>query len=87
MVYNDLENGRYRLAVSISDDEGASWKWTKYLEDDKNGGFSYPTIIQTKDGMVHVSYSYSMNKKETIKHAAFSETWIKENSPGIKNAE
>ncbi|MDP4284150.1 MAG: exo-alpha-sialidase [Bacteroidota bacterium] len=87
MVYNDLENGRYRLAVSLSDDEGASWKWTKYLENNKEGGFAYPTVIQTKDGLIHVSYSYSMDRKETIKHAALSESWIKENSLGITNAE
>ena len=34
MAYNDLEQGRYRLAVSISEDEGATWPWTRHLEED-----------------------------------------------------
>ena len=34
LVYNDLEQGRYSLAVSISEDEGATWPWTRHLERD-----------------------------------------------------
>ena len=34
MVYNDLEQGRYSLAVSLSKDEGATWPWTRHLERD-----------------------------------------------------
>jgi predicted glycoside hydrolase/deacetylase ChbG (UPF0249 family)/predicted neuraminidase len=87
MVYNDLEDGRYRLAVSLSDDEGETWKWTTYLENNKEGGFAYPTAIQTKDGLIHVSYSSHLKTDKTIKHAVFSAEWIKENSVGITNAE
>lgn len=32
LVYNDLESGRYSLAVSLSEDEGATWPWTRHLE-------------------------------------------------------
>ena len=35
LVYNDLEQGRYSLAVSISEDEGATWPWTRHLERDQ----------------------------------------------------
>jgi len=80
MAYNDLEEDRYRLAVSLSDDEGRTWKWTRYLEE-KNmgeGSFSYPTIIQGRDGLIHVTYSWSVKQHETIMHSAFSEEWIKE---------
>ena len=87
MVYNDLENGRYRLAVSLSDDEGETWKWTKYLENEKEGGFSYPTVIETKDGFIHVSYSWSVQKDKTIRHVVFSAAWVKENPVGMTNAE
>ena len=34
LVYNDLEQGRYSLAVSLSEDEGATWPWTRHLERD-----------------------------------------------------
>ncbi len=78
LVYNDLEDGRYRLAVSLSDNEGQSWKFKKYLENDetRKGGFAYPNAIQTKDGMIHVSYSYSVDGNKTIRHARFAESWL-----------
>ncbi|MCK5820541.1 MAG: exo-alpha-sialidase [Bacteroidales bacterium] len=80
IVYNDIEDGRYSLAVSLSDDEGETWKWTRHLEkmENKKGSFSYPSLIQTKDGVIHVSYSFSLSENKTIKHVAFSGDWIKE---------
>ena len=32
LVYNDTARGRHSLAISVSDDEGASWKWTRHIE-------------------------------------------------------
>ncbi|MEN8227600.1 MAG: exo-alpha-sialidase [Bacteroidota bacterium] len=89
LAYNDLEDGRYSLAVSISEDEGKTWKYTRHIEldqADKNIDqrikSSYPSIIQGKDGMIHVIYSYHMYYKipdpETIKYVRFAERWIKE---------
>jgi len=80
MVYNDLESDRYSVAVSLSDDEGKTWKWTKRLErdDSKKGSFSYPSVIQTKDGLIHASYSYRIGEdKKTIKVVTFSSEWVK----------
>ncbi len=65
LVSNDLESGRYRLAVALSEDEGATWPWTRYLERDGDGGdsrakgeYHYPSIIQAADGTLHATYSY-----------------------------
>jgi predicted neuraminidase len=65
MIYNDLEQGRYRLAVSLSEDEGESWPITRHLEGDspaadpqQRGEYHYPSIIQAKDGTLHATYSY-----------------------------
>ena len=80
MVYNDIESDRYSVAVSLSDDEGQTWKWTKRLErdDTKKGSFSYPSVIQTKDGLIHVSYSYRIDQdKKTIKVVTFNADWVK----------
>jgi len=33
LVYNDTEDGRNQLAVSLSDDEGRTWPHTRYLEE------------------------------------------------------
>ena len=89
MVNNDLENGRNRLAVSLSDDEGKSWKWNRYLEYEPkgNGSFSYPTAIQSKDGRVHVTYSHHTSGGRSIKHVSFMPEWVKEHSVGETNAE
>jgi predicted neuraminidase len=82
IVYNDLERGRNSLAVSMSDDEGASWKWTRHLEQATEGQYHYPSVIQSQDGAVHVTYSYFVpqgpDKKQgkAIKHARFTPDWV-----------
>lgn len=75
MTYNDRENSRDRLAVSISTDEGETWKWTRHLEDQPGGRFDYPSLIQAKDGTLHVTYSYAV---QTIKHVRFNEEWVQQ---------
>ncbi len=75
MVYNDKEESpRDRLAISLSDDEGKTWKYTRHIENSPGGRFDYPSIIQTQDGQIHITYSYNL---ETIKHVHFNENWIK----------
>ncbi len=74
MVYNDVEESpRDQLAISISDDNGKTWKWTRHLENVPDERFDYPSIVQDPDGTIHVTYSY---KLETIKHAWFNEEWV-----------
>ena len=65
LIYNDLERGRYRLAVSLSEDEGRTWRWTRYLERDADssdprqlGQYHYPSIMQAADGTLHATYSF-----------------------------
>jgi predicted neuraminidase len=68
---NDINDGRYQLSMYISDNEGASWKWKELIEymPDKKGSFSYPCLIQTNDGLLHVTYSYALGEgKKSIKH-------------------
>jgi len=79
MAYNDVDDGRYSFAVALSDDEGASWKWKKHLEYKKGSSFSYPSVIQAKDGKIHITYSYHWaENQESIKHVVFDESWMKE---------
>jgi predicted neuraminidase len=90
LIGNDTERGRDRLAVQISDDEGTTWKWKRYLEkaedDPQREEFHYPSIIQAADGTLHASYSHHFkalpadpNSKaaKTIKHAHFNAEWIR----------
>ncbi|MFC2123387.1 exo-alpha-sialidase [Bacteroidota bacterium] len=80
IVYNDVESGRHSLAVSLSDDEGETWKWKWHLEkeDPGEGSFSYPSVIQSLDGLIHITYSFHLKDKKTIKYVFFSSDWIKE---------
>ena len=76
MVYNDKEDGpRDRLAVSISTDGGETWKWTRHLENVPDARFDYPSIIQSKDDTLHVTYSDNL---KTIKYVHFNEEWVQE---------
>lgn len=81
-IYNDTERGRHKLAVSISDDEGATWKWTRHLELDESGKgrFHYPSIIQGEDGTLHATYSYFVptpeGERKSIKYATFNKDWV-----------
>ena len=86
-IYNDQENGRHTLAVSLSDDEGKTWKWTRHLEahEKGQGAFHYPSIIEGSDGTLHASYSYFIDtphnneeKGKSIKYATFNTEWIKD---------
>jgi len=78
IVYNDTVKGRSSLAVSMSDDEGKSWKWTRHLEKQNEGEFHYPAIIQGRDGMLHVIYSYFVTEGKSMKHVAFDEAWVRD---------
>lgn len=56
---------RYPLNISVSPD-GVKWDMAVTLEDEpKPHGYAYPAIIQTKDGLVHVTYTWN---REKIKH-------------------
>ena len=85
LLYNDLDNGRWRLAVSLSEDEGKTWPWTRYLERDPpspeasarqvpadaalQGQYHYPSIIQARDGSLHATYSYFIPPAKATKDA------------------
>ncbi len=77
LSYNDTKEKRNRLAVSLSEDEGRTWRWTRHLEDAPSGSYHYPAIIQGRNGTIHVVYSYFVEGGKSMKHAAFTEAWIR----------
>ena len=86
LVHNDLESGRHRLSVWLSEDEGITWPHRKILVNGEPGSEvrgHYPAIIQGSDGKIHVSYTNQIAGPESqpslknIVHASFSEKWLK----------
>ncbi len=54
---------RARLNAALSDD-GETWDAALMLED-QDGEYSYPAVIQTRDGRVHVTYTH---RRTRIRH-------------------
>ena len=63
LVYNPSATGRDKLEIAVSPD-GNTWRQAVVLEN-APGEYSYPAIIQSKDGLVHITYTW---RRERIKH-------------------
>lgn len=86
LVHNDIEDGRHRMSVWLSEDEGKTWPFRKIIVNGEPNSAvrgHYPTIIQGKDGMIHLSYTNQIAGPKgepdlkNIVHAVFSENWLK----------
>ena len=60
----DWWDGRDRLDIALSED-GEHWTPVLTLEDETGQEFSYPAMIQARDGRVHVAYTW---KRQRIRH-------------------
>ncbi|CAH0998782.1 hypothetical protein LEM8419_00121 [Neolewinella maritima] len=71
LIYNHKlkrngERGRDHLNLAISDD-GVTWTTVLTLENAPSEfGYAYPAIIQSADGLLHISYTHN---REAIKYA------------------
>ncbi|NLF16198.1 MAG: exo-alpha-sialidase [Lentisphaerae bacterium] len=63
LVYNHTATGRSPLNLALSAD-GVAWQAAAVLEDDP-GEYSYPAVIQTRDGLVHITYTW---RRERIRY-------------------
>jgi predicted neuraminidase len=78
LVYNHSTNtipnrqAGYRspLNVAVSSD-GKLWQAALVLEDEPRREFSYPAVIQSRDGLVHITYTW---RREFIKHVVIDPT-------------
>jgi predicted neuraminidase len=81
LVYNHnirtgtANKGRSPLNVAMSPD-GKRWFAALVLEDDGNApnGFAYPAVIQTRDGLVHITYTW---ERKRIKHVIINPAKLK----------
>ncbi len=81
LVYNHIAcepgehwGNRNILNVAVSED-GVLWKAAVLLENDpdKDSEYSYPAVIRTRDGLVHITYTW--NRKQ-IKHVVIDPSKI-----------
>lgn len=68
LVYNHNPNnkGRSPLNIAVSKN-GKEWLAAMVVEDEPGApnGFAYPAVIQSSDGLVHITYTW---RRERIKH-------------------
>jgi predicted neuraminidase len=69
LVHNPVARGRSPLHISVSADDAKTWKLLAVLEDEPGNEFSYPAVIQTRDGRIHVTYTW---KREKIRHVVLA---------------
>jgi predicted neuraminidase len=73
LIANDVEESRHKLSLYISENEGKDWQFHSNIENNPEGSFSYPSIIQTDNGFIHCSYSCHMhNGNRSIKHVVIN---------------
>lgn len=84
-VSNDLESGRQRLTVRLSEDEGKTWPYMKSIVNGEPGSQTrahYPSIIQGDDELIHITFTNQIpdggdkSNVKNIAHAVFSEKWL-----------
>jgi predicted neuraminidase len=72
IVYNHTEKGRSPLNVAVSKN-GVLWEAALVLEAEP-GEYSYPAVIQSRDGLVHVTYTW---KRQRIRHVVIDPSRLK----------
>lgn len=78
---------RAPLTIAISTDGGKTWPYKRDIEvgdgfcltnnskDALNREYSYPSVKQTTDGLIHVTFTYF---RQRIKYVRVNEEWIKQ---------
>jgi predicted neuraminidase len=63
LVYNPTRGGKSKIAgrqtlsLAVSQD-GQAWKRVGDLESDQDGEYCYPSVIQSRDDLVHVTFTW-----------------------------
>ncbi len=73
LAFNDSAAGRDNLRLAVSQDEGRTWRRVATPAEEPGAEFSYPFLLQTRDGRIHLVYTW---KRQGIKHVAFNTAWL-----------
>lgn len=66
LIYNHLRSGRNPIHLALSDDDGHTWRPPLVLEEGP-GEYSYPALIQGRDGLLHVTYTWRRQRIRYLK--------------------
>ena len=78
--YNGSAWDRRDLSVARTTDGGTHWSWPYHIEHDTTGNdivrreYSYPYVYRTRDGKVHLLYTWQRTR---IKHVVFNASWVR----------
>ena len=61
LVYNHLSKGRHAIHLAVSADDGETWTEPALLESGP-GEYSYPAVIQSEDGAIHITYTWQRKR-------------------------
>ena len=90
IVFDNQHKGPRRpISIALSEDEGHTWQYVRDIETGRpelgndsskimgagREEYSYPSVLQTRDGVIHVAYTF---RRQTIKVISFREQWIHE---------
>lgn len=80
MVFNNSTQYRNVMSLAVSGDLGATWKivYTFDADDadglnDVKGDRSYPSLLRTRSGDIHMLYTWNRQK---IRHIIMNEAWV-----------
>ena len=73
LVSNPSPTSRQKLEMAMSSD-GKGWRTVLVLEEEGTGEHSYPAMIQTRDGAVHLTYTW---RRDRIKHVVLDAASLK----------
>jgi predicted neuraminidase len=81
LVFNNMDIDRDDLSLAGSLDGGGTWRVVHAFEQEiapsegeEAQGFSYPYLIQARDGVFHLLYTWHRRR---IKHVSFNQSWLR----------
>ena len=72
LAFNNQDNARTPLHIALSTDEARTWRDPLILETNP-GEYSYPSVLQTRDGKIHIIYTF---RRYSVKHVELNEDWL-----------
>jgi predicted neuraminidase len=76
LAYNHASSRRRNLSLALSKDAGQTWQLLQTVEemDIPEAEFSYPSLVESADGFVHLVYTWN---RTHIKHLTFNQSWLR----------